>query len=194
MTSKPQKRNFHTPAHPSIRQDLKQTHFSSQRGGRTKRYYIGSLNWEIEPFLIFDMSQIKENWDRFQKILLDIEKNFFALYKMLNVTFNLKWYLLHPKCHFNPWWKRTNMVSSPQIHADQLHNQYRTNLVAEYAVPLTEPQWTYQACDASIWYLHHMTTCLLEGMLKIFIFFNKKMKILPFFFHGLLRQSKNTVI
>ena len=38
--------------------------------------------------------------------------------------------------------------------------------MAEDAVPLTEPQWTYQAGDASIQYLHHMITCLLEGMLK----------------------------
>ena len=38
--------------------------------------------------------------------------------------------------------------------------------MADDAVPLTEPQWTYQAGDASIQYLHHMTTCLLERMLK----------------------------
>ena len=37
--------------------------------------------------------------------------------------------------------------------------------MADDAVALTEPQWTYQADDAGIWYLH-MFTCLLEGMLK----------------------------
>ena len=62
------------------------------------------------------------------------------------------------------------MVSSPQTHADQLHNQYRTNLVAEYAVPLTEPRWTYQAGDAGTRSLRHMITCLLEGKLKALTF------------------------
>ena len=38
--------------------------------------------------------------------------------------------------------------------------------MADDAVPLTEPQWTYQAGDAGIRYLHHMITCLLEGMIK----------------------------
>ena len=38
--------------------------------------------------------------------------------------------------------------------------------MADYAIPLTEPRWTYQAGNASIQYLHHMITCLLEGMLK----------------------------
>ena len=38
--------------------------------------------------------------------------------------------------------------------------------MADDAVPLTEPRWTYQAGDAGIWYLHHIITCLLEGMLK----------------------------
>ena len=47
------------------------------------------------------------------------------------------------------------------IHDDQLHNQDRTNLVADDAVPLTEPRWTYQAGDAGISYLHHIITCLL---------------------------------
>ena len=38
--------------------------------------------------------------------------------------------------------------------------------MADDAVPLTEPGWTHQAGDAGIQYLHHMITCLLEGMLK----------------------------
>ena len=38
--------------------------------------------------------------------------------------------------------------------------------MADDAVPLTEPRWTYQAGDAGIQYLYHMITCLLEGMLK----------------------------
>ena len=38
--------------------------------------------------------------------------------------------------------------------ADQLHNQDRANLVADGAVPLTEPRWIDQAGDAGIWYLH----------------------------------------
>ena len=37
--------------------------------------------------------------------------------------------------------------------------------MADDAIPLTEPRWTHQG-DASIWYLHHMITCLLQGMLK----------------------------
>ena len=39
------------------------------------------------------------------------------------------------------------------------------NLVADDAVPLTKPWWTFQAGDAGIRY-DHMITCLLEGMLK----------------------------
>ena len=76
--------------------------------------------------------------------------------------------------------------------------------MADDAVPLTEPRWTYQAGDADIQYLRHMITCYLEGMLKsshIHVNYDKirevtqkkKMKILPFFFHSLLRQSKNTL-
>ena len=91
-----------------------------------------------------------------------------------------------------------------QTHADQFHNQHRTNPVADDAVPLTEPWWTYQAGNAGIRYLHHMITCLLKGMLKnshIHVNYDKiwevtqkkRMKTLPFFFHGLLRQSRNTV-
>ena len=38
--------------------------------------------------------------------------------------------------------------------------------MADDAVPLTEPWWTYQAGNAGIQYLHRMITCLLEGMLK----------------------------
>ena len=38
--------------------------------------------------------------------------------------------------------------------------------MADDAVPLTEPRWTYQAGDADIQYLRHMITCYLEGMLK----------------------------
>lgn len=157
MTSKPQKKFPHTclPFHqPGPEAN---TFFLSERW-QDQRHYIGSLIWEIEPFLILIWAKLRK-LESFQKILLDIEKNSFALHKMLeNVTFNLKWYLLHLKCHFNSWWKRTDMVGSPQTHADQLHNQYRTNLVAEDAVPITEPQWTYQACNASINTIH-MTTC-----------------------------------
>ena len=47
-------------------------------------------------------------------------------------------------------------------HADQLHNQDKTNPVVNDTVPLTEPWWTYQRGDVNIQYLHHMITCLLE--------------------------------
>ena len=57
-------------------------------------------------------------------------------------------------------------MAGSQTHADQLHNQDRTNPVADDAVPLTEPQWTYQAGNAGSRYLNHIITCLLEGMLK----------------------------
>ena len=53
-----------------------------------------------------------------------------------------------------------------QTPADQLHNQDKTNPVADDAVPITEPWWTCQAGDANIQYLHHMITCLLKEMLK----------------------------
>ena len=38
--------------------------------------------------------------------------------------------------------------------------------MADDTVPLTEPWWTYQVSDADIRYLHHMITCLFEGMIK----------------------------
>ena len=40
------------------------------------------------------------------------------------------------------------MWQAAQTHADQLHNQHRTNPVADDAVPLTEPWWTHQVGDA----------------------------------------------
>ena len=42
-----------------------------------------------------------------------------------------------------------------RTHADQLHNQDKTNLMVDYIVPLTELWWTYQKGDADIQYLHH---------------------------------------
>ena len=38
--------------------------------------------------------------------------------------------------------------------------------MADDAVPLTEPRWTYQAGDTDISYLPHMITCLLESEVK----------------------------
>ena len=38
--------------------------------------------------------------------------------------------------------------------------------MADDAVPLTEPRWTYQAGDTDIPYLPHMITCLLESEVK----------------------------
>ena len=62
--------------------------------------------------------------------------------------------------------EKERIWQAAQTHDDQLHNQDGTNLVADDAVPLTEPWWTYQAGNADIQNLHHMITCLLERMLK----------------------------
>ena len=96
------------------------------------------------------------------------------------------------------------MWQAAQTHANQLHNQHRTNPVADDAVPLTEPWWTHQVGDAGIQYLHHMITYLLEGMLKnshIHLNYDKIREMTQekdenpaLFFHSLLRQSKNTLI
>ena len=133
-----------------------------------------------------------------------------------NPTRDRKEFLLTQACHltWNDLYCILNATLTPdekeriwqaaRTHADQLHNQDSTNPVADDVVPLTEPRWTYQADNAGIQYLPHMITCLLEGMLKsshIHVNYvnirevtQEKDEILPFFFHGLLRQSKNTLI
>ena len=109
----------------------------------------------LSQFLIW--AKLKKNLDPFQKILVDIEK---IPLPYTNISFNLEWSLLHPKCHFNPWWKETDMTDSPDSCWSAPY------LVTDDTVPLTESRWTYQAGNANIRYLHHMITCLLNEMLK----------------------------
>ena len=82
---------------------------------------------------------------------------------MLHLTWNDLYYTLNATLTPD---EKKRIWQTAQTHADQLHNQDKTNPVVNDTVPLTEPRWTYQAGDAGIWYLHHIITCLLEGMLK----------------------------
>ena len=81
---------------------------------------------------------------------------------MLHLTWNDIYYILNAT--LTPDEKKW-IWQAAQTHADQLHNQDRTNAVDD-AVPLTEPRWTYQTGNADIQYLHHMITCLLEKNTK----------------------------
>lgn len=54
-----------------------------------------------------------------------------------------------------------------QAHADTLNQQNTVhNSVAAIAVPLADPEWTYQQGDPGIQCHNHMVTCLLAGMEK----------------------------
>ena len=109
------------------------------------------------------MSQIEEKLGSFSENPTRYRKEFLHLTQAYHLTWNDLYYILNATLTPD---EKERIWQAAWTHADQLHNQYRTNLVADDAVPLTEPQWPYQAGDAGIQYLHHMTTCLLEGMLK----------------------------
>ena len=153
------------------------------------------------PFSISDMSQTEEKLGSFSENPTRYRKEFFCLTQAYHLTWNDLYYILNATLTPD---EKEQKWQAARTHGNQLHNQDRTNLVADDVVPLTEPWWTYQASDAGIQYLYHMITCLLEGMLKsshIHVSYDvirkgtqKEMEILPFFFHGLLRQCKNTLI
>ena len=109
------------------------------------------------------MSQIEEKLGSFSENPTRHRKELLRLTQAYHLTWNDPYYILNAT--LTPDEKKW-IWQAAQTHADQLHNQDRTNPVADDAVPLTEPGWTHQAGDAGIQYLHHMITCLLEGMLK----------------------------
>ena len=115
------------------------------------------------PFSISDISQVEEKLGSFSENPTRYRKEFPGLRQAYHLTWNDLYYILNATLTPD---EKERIWQAAQTHADQLHNQDRTNLVADDAVPLTEPWWTYQAGDAGIQYLHHMITCLLEGMLK----------------------------
>ena len=159
------------------------------------------LTWVHVPFSMFDMSQTEEKLGLFSEYPTIYRKEFLCLTQAYHLTWNDLYYILNATLTPD---EKEQIWQAAQTHADHLHNQDRTNLVADDAAPLTEPWWTYHVGNAGIRYLHHMITCLLEGMLKsshIHVNYDKirkgtqkKMKILPCFFHSLLRQCKNTLI
>ena len=119
------------------------------------------------PFSISDMSQTEEKLGSFSENPTRYRKEFFCLTQAYHLTWNDLYYILNATLTPD---EKERIWQAAGIHADQLHNQDRTNLVADDAVPLTEPRWTHQAGNAGVWYLHHMITCLLKGMLKTLTF------------------------
>ena len=119
------------------------------------------------PFSISDMSQTEEKVGSFSENPTRYKKEFLCLTQAYHLTWNDLYYILNAT--LTPDEKKW-IWQAARTHADQLHNQDRTNPVADDAVPLTEPRWTHQAGNASVWYLHHMITCLLKGMLKTLTF------------------------
>ena len=119
--------------------------------------------WVHVPFSISDMSQIEEKLGSFSENPTRYRKEFLHLTQAYHLTWNDLYYILNTTLAPR---EKERIWQAARTDADQLHNQHRTNPMADDAVPLTEPWWAYQARDAGIGYLHHMTTCLLEGMLK----------------------------
>ena len=119
--------------------------------------------WVHVPFSISDMSQIEEKLGSFSENPARYRKEFLRLTQAYHLTWNDLYYILNATLTPD---EKERIRQAVQVHADQLHNQDRVNPVANDAVPLTEPQWTHQAGNAGVWYLHHMITCLLERMPK----------------------------
>ena len=119
------------------------------------------------PFSISDMSQIEGKLGSFSENHTRYRKEFLCLTQAYHLTWNDLYYI--PNTTLTPD-EKERMWQAAWTHADQLHNQDRADPVADDTVPLTEPRWTYQAGNASMWYLHHMITCLLKGMLKTLTF------------------------
>ena len=104
---------------------------------------------------MFDMSQTEEKLGLFSEYPTIYRKEFLCLTQAYHLTWNDLYYILNATLTSD---EKERIWPAALTHADQLHNQGRTNLVADDAVPLTEPWWTYQAGNASIRYLHHMIT------------------------------------
>jgi len=90
------------------------------------------------PFSISDMSQTEEKLGSFSENPTRYKKEFLCLTQAYHLTWNDLYYILNAiltpdekKCIWQAAW----------THADQLHNQDRTNPVGDDAVPLTEPGW-----------------------------------------------------
>ena len=101
------------------------------------------------------MSQIEQKWGSFSENSTTYRKEFLRLTQAYHLTQNDLYYILNAALTPD---EKERIWQAAQTHDDQLHNQDGTNLVADDAVPLTEPWWTYQAGNASIRYLHHMIT------------------------------------
>ena len=124
------------------------------------------------------MSQTEEKLGSFWENPTRYREEFLCLTQAYHLTWNDLYHILNATLTPD---EKEWIWQAAQTHADQLHNQDRTNPVADNAVPLTEPRWTHQS-DASIRYLHHMITCLLQGMLKnshIHVNYNKTSKVSP---------------
>ena len=102
------------------------------------------------------MSQIEEKLGSFSENPTRYRKEFLHLIQAYHLTWNDLYYILNAT--LTPE-EKERIWQAVWTHADQLYNQDRTNAVADDAVPLTEPRWTYQAGDADIQYLRHMITC-----------------------------------
>ena len=156
MTPKPQE--ISTPCPPSIGQDPESkdifplTEVAGPEGP-TRLHFLGPPQ---VPFLISDRKQIEEKLVSFSENPTRYRKKFLCLTQACHLTWNDLYYVLNATLTPD---EKEQIWQAAQTHADHLHNQDRANPVTDDAVSLTEPQWIYQAGNASIWYLHHMITC-----------------------------------
>ena len=102
------------------------------------------------------MSQTEEKLGSFSENSTRYRTEFLRLTQAYHLTWNDLYYILNATLTPD---EKEQIWQAAWTHADQLHNQDRTNLVADDAVPFTEPWWTYQAGNVCIGYLHHVITC-----------------------------------
>ena len=83
------------------------------------------------------MSQIEEKLGSFSENPTRYRKEFLRLTETYHLTWNDLYYSLNAT--LTPH-EKEQIWQAAQTHADQLHNQDRTNTVTDDTVPLTEPR------------------------------------------------------
>ena len=116
-------KEFSTPA-PSARTWSK--YISSQRGSGTE----GPTRVHV-PFSISDMSQTEEKLGSFSENPTRYRKEFLCLTQAYHLTWNDLYYILNATLTPD---EKEQIWQAARTHGNQLHNQDRTNLMADDAV------------------------------------------------------------